>query len=292
MSKIYTDLAMESKELNPNIKGVEELCEEHDDIRITRTQIISDEAVELLQKPKGSYISIEAPIISQRSSIQLGSLSTEISAEIKRLVDKANIEKDGAILVIGLGNRAITPDALGPKCIDGLYVTRHIKQYMPDAISKPIRSVCAITPGVLGVTGVETLEIIKGVSGRVKPKLIIAIDALAARRSSRIGNTVQMTNTGINPGAGIGNNRAGISSEALGVPVIAIGVPLVVYAGTIISDCVHEKNEVKIPDEIEQLIVTPKEIDAIVDYMSKLISNALNHALYMEYYDELKSLIA
>ncbi len=290
MSKIYTDLAMESRELNPNIKGVEECCEEHDDIRVTRTQIISNEAMELLQKPKGSYVSIEAPII--RSSVQFEMLSGEISKEIEALIAKANIAKDGSILVIGLGNRAITPDALGPKCIDGLFVTRHIKQYMPDAISKPIRSVCAVTPGVLGVTGVETLEIIKGVSERVEPKLIIAIDALAARRSSRIGNTVQMTNTGINPGAGIGNNRAGISSQALGVPVIAIGVPLVVYAGTIISDCIDEKNEVKIPEEIEQLIVTPKEIDAMVDYMSKLISDALNHALHNEYYEELKSLIA
>lgn len=250
MSKIYTDLAMESRELNPNIEGVEERLEEHDDIRITRTLIKSNEAVELLQKPKGSYVSIEAPIISQRSFSQLESLSKKTAKEIAVLVDKANIINDGAILVIGLGNRAITPDALGPKCIDGLYVTRHIKQYMPDAISKPIRSVCAITPGVLGVTGVETLEIIKGVSERVKPKLVIAIDALAARRASRIGNTVQMTNTGINPGAGIGNNRAGINSEALGVPVIAIGVPLVVYAGTIINDCMPHNSEVKILDRL------------------------------------------
>lgn len=292
MSSIYTDLAMESRELNPDIKGVEESYTEHDDMRITRTVVKSNEAVKLLNKPKGQYVSIEASGFSQRSSILLDSLSGEVSTELLRLIDKVGIASDDTVLVIGLGNRAITPDALGPKCVDELFVTRHIKQYMPDAISKPIRSVCALTPGVLGVTGVETSEIIRGVAQRIKPKLIIAIDALAARRAARIGNTVQMTDTGINPGAGIGNNRAGINSETLGIPVIALGVPLVVYAGTIISDCLIDKDKVTMPDEIESLIVTPKEIDSIVDYMSRLLSTALNFALHKEYYDELKNLIA
>ena len=215
---------------------------------------------------------------------------------------------DGTALVAGLGNRAVTPDALGPRTAEKILVTRHIKQYMADAIPHHVRSVCAVSPGVLGVTGIETMEMIKGAASSSKPAVIIAIDSLASRRTERIGCTIQLCDAGLQPGAGVGNARSGLDRQSMGVPVIAIGVPLVVYASTISRDTVgliagelglmNNEESVKelaakaISEKTGELIVTPKEIDALIGSMSAILSNAINMALFGADHAELKSLIA
>ena len=218
------------------------------------------------------------------------------------------LKDDATILVVGLGNRYITPDSLGPKVAEQIYVTRQITTYLPDAVSQPLRSVCAVSPGVMGVTGVETLEIVKGVVKSIQPDLVIAIDSLASRRTDRICTTLQLTDTGISPGAGIGNTRAGINEGVLGVPVLAIGVPLVVFASTIAKDTISmiadetglHKDEEKllnlaekvINENIGPMIVTPKDIDSVVCDMAKIIADAMNHSFFKNRYDEIRSLIA
>ena len=212
------------------------------------------------------------------------------------------------MLVVGLGNRAITPDSLGPRVVESIYVTRHIKQYMPDALPGPVRAVSAVAPGVLGVTGVETMEIVRGVVEHCKPDLVIAVDALASRRAARISTTVQLTDAGISPGAGVGNNRTGLDRETLGVPVIAIGVPLVVFATTISQDTIsliadetglhNDEERLKelaakvIAEHIGELIVTPKEIDSIVADMTRIVADGINMALFGADYGEVRMLIA
>ena len=233
-------------------------------------------------------------------------MSKELAGEITRLIE--GLPKDAPVLVIGLGNRSITPDALGPRVVEQVYVTRHILEYMPDLLNFKPRSVSAIAPGVLGVTGVETLEVVRGVVERVKPALVIAVDALASRRAARISSTIQLSDTGIEPGAGVGNQRMGINQETLGVPVMALGVPLVVYASTITQDTISLiadetgiKNEgdrfIKLAEKVinEKLgpmIVTPKDIDSIVTDMSRILADGINMAMQDIHYEDVRMLIA
>ena len=211
--------------------------------------------------------------------------------------------------MVGLGNRNITADALGPKVVDGLLITRHLFEYMPDDIDDGVMPVCALSPGVLGLTGIETNEIIRGVVDRVKPDLIIAIDALASRSISRVMTTIQLTDTGITPGAGVGNKRGGLCLDTLGVPVIAIGVPTVVDAATMANDTIDMvidsiKKEVdeksgfynviknisktdkyRFIDEVlnksfTNLVVTPKEVDEIIDDLAEIISDGINICMH------------
>ena len=212
-------------------------------------------------------------------------------------------------LVVGLGNWQVTPDALGPKVTEKIMVTRHLQTVMPEAIDDSVRPVCSIAPGVLGITGIETVEIIKGVVEKIKPDLVICIDALAARRVERVNTTIQIGDTGISPGAGVGNNRKQINEENLGVKVIAIGVPTVVDAVTIANDTIDlvvdsliknsssgtdfykmlkslDKNEKEklIKEVISSkanidMIVTPKDIDLIINSLSKIIANGINMAV-------------
>ena len=208
------------------------------------------------------------------------------------------------ILVVGLGNLYVTPDALGPKVVPEIEVTRHILEYMPSIMPEDTRSVSAISPGVLGVTGIETMEILKGVVQNVKPKLLIVIDALATRSIDRISSSIQIADTGIVPGAGVENTRKEISKKTLGIPVIAIGIPTVVDLATITNECIdifieslQEKamsndylNKLKENDNYEEIkealvpkdynmIVTPKEIDKLIENMSKIVSSAINMAM-------------
>ena len=237
-----------------------------------------------------------------------------IGKEVKQMIEKSTSQKDD-VMVVGLGNLNITPDALGPKVISEVDITRHILEYAPNFMDENTRPVSAISPGVLGTTGIETVEILKGVIDRVKPKAIIAIDALASRKMDRISSTIQIADTGIHPGAGVGNNRKELSKETLGVPVIAIGVPTVVEAATIANDTIelfvnsmkkeiensNDKNDkinglytllesVSNEDKyqvIKQLLsseeynymVTPKEIDQIITDMSQVIAKGINLAL-------------
>ena len=210
MRSIYTDLAREAVELDPRLEGVTEEEEKDGEIGISRIRVSTEQAAQRLKKREGNYITLEAPSLVMRPLELFERLSKRIAEELTRLLP--NLAENATVLIAGLGNRGITSDSLGPRVVEQLFVTRHITQLMPEAFDHPLRSVCAIAPGVLGVTGVETVEIIKGIKEHVKPDIIIAIDSLAARRSVRIGTTVQIADTGISPGSGVGNMRAGIDS--------------------------------------------------------------------------------
>ena len=268
MQNIRTDLAVEAHELsrksdNEKIDGVDVSTEENGDIKVTRVVISSDAGAEKLGKAKGTYVTIEAP------DIRYGLDEYENAVDIiaKELTDMAHINTDMLTLVAGLGNREITPDALGNEVISNLLVTNHAKEIFEEDIS----GVCAITPGVLGTTGIETAQIIKGITDNLKPQLVIAVDALAAADIRRMNTTIQIADTGIQPGSGVGNNRKGLNEETLGMKVIAIGVPTVIDASTI--------SKVEIPEDLAPLMVTTKDIDVVIERMAKTVANGINKAL-------------
>lgn len=303
---IHTDLAMEARESNSALNGVSEERTDNEHYSVSRIKIDTDEAASALQKSKGLYITIEAPDLVLRESELIKAVTEALSAELTGLIDKGGTS--GTVLVVGLGNRAVTPDALGPKTAEKILVTRHIKQYMPDAIPNGVRSVCAVSPGVLGVTGIETMEVIHGIVERSKPSLIIAIDSLSSRRTERIASTIQLCDAGIQPGAGVGNIRSGLDEASLGIPVIAVGVPLVVYASTISRDTIGliaselgllgNEEKIKelaakaISEKTGELIVTPKEIDSLIECTSTILADGINMCLFGKDYAEVRSLIA
>ncbi|MDD3173133.1 MAG: GPR endopeptidase [Herbinix sp.] len=294
-NKIRTDLALEVRESFPEddveIKGVI-LTEDYDEenkIRVSTVVIKDEKGAKAMQKPIGTYITIEAPDINKLDENYNRPVSDEIAKQLRKLAGDLKREE---ILVVGLGNREVTPDALGPQVVDNLFITRHlIKEYGDDFKQKHhLGSVSAISPGVMAQTGMETVEIIKGIIEETKPKLLIVIDALASRSVSRVNTTVQLTDTGISPGSGIGNNRKAINEESLGTKVIALGVPTVVDAATIVADTLTtymEKSgfgeedidkfisEVR-EQQIENMFVTPKNIDESVKRISYTVSEALN----------------
>ena len=303
---IRTDLAMEARELHPELRGITEETEREEGIAITRIAVTTDDAAARLGKEKGNYVTLDAPELTARPLDLFARVSHVLCRELTRMIEA--LGPCGSVLVVGLGNRAITPDSLGPRAVEAVYVTRHVKQYMPEALPAPVRAVSAVAPGVLGVTGVETMEIVWGVVEHCKPELVIAIDSLASRRAARISTTVQITDTGISPGAGVGNNRAGINKESLGVPVIAIGVPLVVFASTISQDTIgliadetglhNDEEHLKelaakvIAEHMGEMIVTPKEIDSIVGDMTRILADGINMALFGADYEQVRALIA
>ena len=303
---IHTDLAMEARESNSALNGVSEERTDNEHYSVSRIKIDTDEAASALQKSKGLYITIEAPDLVLREPELIKAVTEALSAELTGLIDKGGAS--GTVLVVGLGNRAVTPDAPGPKTAEKILVTRHIKQYMPDAIPNGVRSVCAVSPGVLGVTGIETMEVIQGIVERSKPSLIIAIDSLSSRRTERIASTIQLCDAGIQPGAGVGNIRSGLDEASLGIPVIAVGVPLVVYASTISRDTIGliaselgllgNEEKIKelaakaISEKTGELIVTPKEIDSLIECTSTILADGINMCLFGKDYAEVRSLIA
>lgn len=294
-NKIRTDLALEMRESFPEddveIKGVvlNENYDEANNIRVSVVEIKDDKGAKAMQKPIGTYITIEAPEINRSSDDYFKPASEEIARQLKNLAGNPKREE---LLVVGLGNREVTPDALGPQVVDNLFITRHlIREYGNEFKEKNhLGSVSAISPGVMAQTGMETLEIIKGIIKETKPKLLIVIDALASRSVSRVNTTVQLTDTGISPGSGVGNNRKALNEESLGTKVIAIGVPTVVDAATIVADTLTKYMEKSGFDEndinqfiyeireqqIENMIVTPKNIDESIKRISYTISEALN----------------
>ncbi len=304
---IHTDLAMEARELNPSLPGItEETAQLEGGIGISRIRVETPEAAQKLEKAIGRYITIDAPKLTGRDTAQFEQVGRALSQELSALME--GLPQRASVLVVGLGNRFITPDALGPRVVDKTFVTRHIAQHLPDIIGEPLRPVAAMAPGVLGVTGMETLEVLKGLVERVKPDAVIAIDALASRRAARISTTIQLCDTGIAPGSGVGNLRMGVNQETLGVPVIAIGVPTVVMAATISQDTIRliadetglHRDEEKLIGLAEQvieehygpLIVTPKEIDTILTDMANILSDGINYALHQPYFDQIKELLA
>jgi len=292
---IRTDLAMEAVQSAPNIPGVEVLEDDAaQGVHRVRVTITSEEGEKQVGKKRGTYVTLEAPELARGDTELDESCSKLLAEEIKNMAGDA---AQGVVLVVGLGNHMITPDALGPAVCDSVFVSRHIHEYAPDAIDARIGNVSAIAPGVLGITGIETGEIVEGVSERMKPTLIIAVDSLAAKSIDRIRTTIQIANTGIAPGAGIGNKRKAIDQETLGVPVLAIGVPLVVYASTIAQELVEAAldkgpEDATLRDRMEKLlgglsdvegaemIVTPKEIDKVVEDLAHIIADGLNIAFH------------
>ncbi len=246
---IRTDLALEEKERfesdNVEVQGVilEERYDEEREIRITRVKIETENGAKAMGKPVGTYLTLEAPNMAVPDDGYHREISEELAAFIRELLEGHNFEKsEVSILVVGLGNRQVTPDALGPYVADNLCVTRHIvKEYGKYAMGlEHANLVSAIVPGVMGQTGMETVEIVRGVVNETRPDVVIAVDALAARNSKRLNRTIQIADTGIHPGSGVGNHRNGLTQESIGVPVIGIGVPTVVDAATIVNDTMEK----------------------------------------------------
>lgn len=272
---VRTDLALEAHELcRSEEKGISEISgvsvaeEKCGGITLTRVNITNENGSKKLGKAIGRYVTIEAPMLKY-SPNEYREVCNIISNEIRAMCDDDN---KGTTLVVGLGNDKITPDALGTRVVDNLMVTNHIKRYTKGILPDNISRVCAVVPGVMGTTGIETVEIIKGISNNLNPNLIIAVDALAAADIERVSTTIQLADTGIQPGAGVGNNREGINHEALGIKVIAIGVPTVIDAETI--------SKSPIPKELSPLMVTTQDIDRVIDQMAKTVANGINLALH------------
>lgn len=283
-----TDLAVEAKELwresaeeQTELKGVKSREKDSNGFKITTVEILDEKGAEELQKPIGSYITMEIDKLLKRedNAFILGAetLGKEITALLK-LKDK------DSVLVVGLGNEAITPDAIGPQTAKNTMVTRHLVEKMPEEFGT-MRRVSVLNSGVLGTTGIESAEFIKAVVEKLKPDHVIVVDALASRKLARVCRTIQLADTGIVPGSGVGNSRAAINKETLGVSVTAIGVPTVVDAGTLAADLAEQAGAKDInPEDMSNfgrgMIVTPKEIDANVADISKLVGYGINLALH------------
>lgn len=242
---VRTDLALEEKERfesdHVEISGVvlEEDYDEASELRVTRVEIKTENGAKAMGKPVGTYLTIETPNLAMPDEKSQTVIAEKVCSFIKELIRKFEVkDKDLSILVVGLGNREVTPDSLGPCVADHLSVTRHIvKEYGKYAIGvDDAPMISAVVPGVMGQTGMESAEIVRGIVSETNPDVIIAVDALAARNSKRLNRTIQIADTGIHPGSGVGNHRNGMTMETLGVPVIGIGVPTVVDAATIVND--------------------------------------------------------
>ncbi len=274
-----TDLAIERREYRENEKldGVLSDYKTVKGIKVTTIEIINKQGEELLGKPEGKYITLETKKLTKNSQ-EFSGICQVLCDELRKL-----LPEQGTVLVAGLGNEDITPDALGPKSLGLLLATRHISSEFADSLGLVnLRSVAGIVPGVLGKTGIETVEIISGVVKKISPECVIVIDALAARNTERLGTTVQISSAGVEPGSGVGNRRKSISRETLGVPVIAIGVPTVVDALTMASDVIGKAGAVLPEGYLSahgNMVVTPKEIDSLIDNAAHLIAMGINTAL-------------
>ena len=293
--RVRTDLAVESKEKfekdHVEIKGVSihEEYQEELDLRTTLVRIETDHGARVMEKPRGTYITMEAPNLIVPDEDYHREISQELAHHLKELL---HLEEEQSVLVVGLGNRDITPDALGPRVIQNLKITRHIvKEYGKAGMGEEkVHLDSSLVPGVMAQTGMETMEIIRGVIAETKPDVVIAIDALAARSMKRLNCTIQITDTGINPGSGVLNFRTGLNQESLGIPVIGIGVPTVVDAATIVHDAIAhlleslEEAEMEeflgelITPRLHSMFVTPKDVDETVKMLSYTISEGLNLA--------------
>ena len=303
-----TDLANERRDIykkansiESEINGIESTKEEiNENISVERVKITNEDGAKAIGKPQGNYITIDIKKLKIAQDEDIEKSAETLANELTKIID-THIDKQGEILVVGLGNIYVTPDALGPKVINEIEVTRHLINYLPQYVEEGTRMVSAISPGVLGTTGIETVEILKGIVDNIHPKLVIVIDALASRSIERISSTVQISDTGIVPGAGVGNKRSEISQATLGIPVIAIGIPTVVETAVLVNDCLdlfitklqqeaksnEYLNQLKEEDNYEEikealvpndynLIVTPKEIDDLIENMKDIVSKGIN----------------
>ena len=299
-----TDLAIERQDIFkkanniltdiPGIKSENKKIS--DSINVYKVVVLDEEGANSIQKPIGTYVTIDVKKMKNIQDDEKEKIAYAVSSELQQIINK-QISKQDEILVVGLGNLYSTPDSLGPKVVQNVDVTRHIFKYLPQYVNEGDREVSAISPGVLGSTGIETQEILKGIVDNVKPKLIIAIDSLASKSVERISSSIQISDTGIIPGAGVGNKRRELSKLTLGVPVIAIGIPTVLDLATIVSEGLdlfienlQDKamsneylNGLKDRDNYEDvkemlnigeynMIVTPKEIDELVENMKDIVA--------------------
>ena len=310
MYNFRTDLALERKDIyqkanNLNqIDGVESTEQKiNEKLKVTRVEITNKNGEKAIGKPIGNYVTIDMKNLKLAEDEDIQKASEVVANELKKIIE-LHTDKHGDILVVGLGNIYVTPDALGPKVINEIDVTRHIIKYLPQFVDDNTRPVSAISPGVLGTTGIETIEILKGIVDNIHPKLLIAIDALASRSIERISSTIQISDTGIVPGAGVGNTRQEISQKTLNIPVVSIGIPTVVELATLVSDGIDifidrlqdkaESNEylnrLQQNDKYEEvkealnvgdynMIVTPKEIDDLIENMKDVVARGINFAV-------------
>ena len=314
--EIRTDLALEEKESFPGdggeIHGVslKEWQDKEGNFKITEVIVLDEEGAQAMGKPVGTYMTLEAKNLKWREQEYHTELAKELARQIARLMKKQHIREEGDILVVGLGNEAVTPDSLGPMVVSQLRISRHLKKKYRQEMFGSSRSVSALVPGVMAQTGMETAEIIRGVVQETKPDMVLVIDALAARSVRRLGNTIQLSDTGIAPGSGVGNHRSAITEEVLGVPVLAVGVPTVVGAAAIAHDTVGALIQVlhreQITENIGQYIenmdpeeqyafireildpelgnryVTEPDIDETIRQLGALISDGIHRAVYPE----------
>ncbi len=304
---VYLDLALEAHDLlrgetGAEVSGVIMDKDEMDGTTVTTITITNQHGEKELGRPKGNYITLEAPAIKDNNYEEHKKITEALAKHLGKLFE---FREDTSVLIVGLGNWNATPDALGPKVVEKILVTRHLFHYTPEEMKGKMRKVSAISPGVLGLTGIETAEVIRGLVQHVKPDYVIAIDALAAGALERIGTTIQLADTGINPGSGIGNHRKGLNEETLGCKVIAIGVPTVVNAAVIAHKTIEElfgqmesepalstfytqENEQVFMDVMNKalspfknsLMVTPKEVDDLIERSSRIIAGALNLSIH------------
>lgn len=301
-----TDLALEAREMNAGLSGVTEEQATSGGVAISRITVQTEEAAKKLEKPCGRYITLNAPDIAERSAEVIEEAAHVMAVELMALLSFLN-ETD-EVLVVGLGNRQVTPDSLGPRVIEKLYVTRHIRTHAAELAPEGLRSVAAVAPGVLGVTGIETLEIVRGIAERTAPKAILCVDALASRRAQRIHTVIQMNDSGILPGAGVGNRQAGLNQKTLGIPVIAVGVPTVLYASTIVAETLHamgagnaegmDEEQIhaalckQMESTYEDMIVTPKDVDQMIRDSAGILAEGINRALHHACYTEIAALLS
>ena len=298
------DLYKKANNLENEIEGIECDIEEFEGgIHLTRVKILDEKGEEALQKKRGNYITIDLKKVNNISEENKENIIDIISKEIKKLVND-KIKKEDEVLIVGLGNGNLIADALGTKVINNIEVTRHIKKYYPEYLKENQRAISAIAPGVMGTTGIETIEVVKGIVQNIKPKLIIVIDSLASRSIERIVKSIQLSDTGIVPGGGVGNRQNELTFESLGIPVIALGIPTVVETAVLVNDALNlfiEKlqdeaksndylNKLKEQDNYDEIkgalipndynmIVTPKEIDDLIENMKDIIAMGLNYAV-------------
>ena len=311
MDNIFTDLAVENREIyredsEREVEGVSVDVKEEQNYTVTVVDVLDEYGSKIIQKPIGKYITIDVPNLDKTDEDLKNEISIVLSKELKSITENYKRDK---VLIIGLGNWNISSDSLGPKVIDRVLVTRQFFISYNKESDESMANVAAMSPGVMGITGIETGDIVKGIVDKIRPDLVIAVDALSSRKMNRISTTIQISDTGINPGSGIGNNRRALSEETLGVPVIAIGIPTVVNAATLASDTIDLiidslKQEADVGKEFYELleklsneekytlieevlnpfmgnvVVTPKDIDVIIDDLSIIIANGLNIALH------------
>lgn len=310
MYNFRTDMADERKDIYKkannleNIPGIETSeSTVNDNIKTNIVKITNEQGEQAIGKPIGTYVTVDIKNLKLATNEDIQKASDVVKDELKKIID-SHCESQDEILVVGLGNQFVTPDSLGPKVVSEIEVTKHFIKYTPQYVVEGTRSVCAIAPGVLGTTGIETSEIIRGIVDKVQPKMLIVIDSLASKSIERISSTVQISDTGIVPGGGVGNAREELSEKSIGIPVIAIGVPMVVESAVLVNDCLDlfigklqneaksndYLNELKEKDNYEEIkeslnptgynmIVTPKEIDDLIENMKDIVSTAINSAV-------------